>query len=58
MHYSRDPEELARVVARIMASPAPKVTYIVAEGMQKLSVQLRKVLPGRLFMRMVRKHYE
>jgi NAD(P)-dependent dehydrogenase (short-subunit alcohol dehydrogenase family) len=58
MHYSRDPDELARVVARIIASPEPKVTYIVAQGMQKLSVQLRKVLPGRLFMRMVRKHYE
>jgi NAD(P)-dependent dehydrogenase (short-subunit alcohol dehydrogenase family) len=58
MHYSRDPDELARVVARIMASPRPKVTYIVAQGMQKLSVQLRKVLPGRMFMGMVRKHYE
>lgn len=58
MHYSRDPDELARVVARIIASPRPKVTYIVAEGLQKLSVQLRKVLPGRTFMRMVRKHYE
>ena len=58
MHYSRDPDELARVVARIIAHPRPKVTYIVAQGMQKLSVQLRKVLPGRMFMRMVRKHYE
>lgn len=58
MHYSRDPDELARVIARIMASPRPKVTYIVAQGMQKLSVQLRKVLPGRMFMGMVRKHYE
>lgn len=58
MHYSRDPDELASVVARIMATPKPKVTYIVAQGMQKLSVQLRKVLPGRMFMGMVRKHYE
>lgn len=58
MHYSRDPDELAGLVARIIVSPKPKLTYVVAEGMQKLSVQLRKVLPGRLFMGMVRKHYE
>jgi hypothetical protein len=30
----------------------------VAEGMQKMSVLLKKLLPGRLFERMVRKHYE
>lgn len=58
MHYSRDPDELARLVARIIASRTPKLTYVVAEGKQKLSVQLRKVLPGRMFMGMVRKHYE
>lgn len=58
MHYSRDPDELAQVVARIMESPRPKLNYVVAQGMQKLSIQLRKVLPGRMFMGMVRKHYE
>ena len=39
MHYSRDPDDLARVVARIIASPRPKVSYIVAQGRQKLRVQ-------------------
>lgn len=58
MHYSRDPDELARVVARIIADPKPKSVYRVAEGVQKLSVLLKKVLPGRMFERMVRKHYE
>lgn len=58
MHYSRDPDELARVVAGIIASRKPGTVYRVAQGMQKLSVQLKKVLPGRMFSRMVRKHYE
>lgn len=58
MHYSRDPDELAQVVAKIIASPRPRTIYRVAEGIQKLSVQLKKVLPGHLFGRMVRKHYE
>lgn len=58
LHYSRDPDELARVVARIIASPRPKATYIVAQGVQRISVLAKKLLPGRLFQRMVGKHYE
>ncbi len=58
MHYSRDPDELAQVVARVVRTPRPRTAYVVARGVQKLSIQLRKVLPGRLFFRMVRRHYE
>ena len=49
MHYSRDPDELARVVARIIASPKPAAVYRVAQGVQKMSVLLKKMLPGRVF---------
>lgn len=56
--YSRDPDELARVVQRIVDDPRPRTVYRVAEGMQVLSVLLKKVLPGRLFERLVRRHYE
>lgn len=58
MHYSRDPDELAKVVERIISSKHPRTTYIVAEGVQRLSIVLKKLLPGHLFERMVRKHYE
>lgn len=58
MHYSRDPDELAIVVARIIQDPSPALTYRVAQGVQKLSVLLKKLLPGRRFERMVGKHYE
>jgi len=58
MHYSRDPDELARAVARIIASPRPKTTYIVAQGVQRFSILAKKLLPGRMFQRMVGKHYE
>jgi len=58
MHYSRDPDELARVVARIITSPNPKATYIVAQGVQRFSILAKKLLPGRMFQRMVGKHYE
>lgn len=58
MHYSRDPAELAQVVLKIISSSRPKTVYRVAEGMQKFSVQLKKIMPGRIFQQMVRKHYE
>lgn len=58
MHYSRDPDELAQVVAKIITSPKPRTVYRVAQGVQKLSVQLKKLLPGHSFERMVGKHYE
>ncbi|MBK8498030.1 MAG: SDR family oxidoreductase [Flavobacteriales bacterium] len=56
--YSRDPVELARVVAQVIASPRPRTHYLVAQGVQRLSVLAKKLLPGRMFQRMVGKHYE
>ena len=58
MHYSRDPDELARVVSRIITDPHPRSSYIVAHGVQRISVMAKKFLPGRLFERLVGKHYE
>ncbi len=58
MHYSRDPDELAKVVQKIIADPEPKALYVVAQGMQRVSILAKKILPGRMFERMVRKHYE
>jgi len=58
LHYSRDPDEFAQVVERVIASEAPRATYIVAQGMQRFSIFLKKILPGRLFERLLRKHYE
>lgn len=58
MHYSRDPDELAVVVARIIGDPRPASVYRVAQGVQRFSVLLKKLLPGRMFERMVGRHYE
>lgn len=58
LHYSRDPDELAQVVQRIIAARQPRTSYVVAQGVQKVSVLAKKFLPGRMFQRMVGKHYE
>jgi hypothetical protein len=58
LHYSRDPDEVAVLVAKIMATPKPKSAYYAAHGVQRLSVELNKLLPGRRFQRMMMKHYQ
>lgn len=58
LHYSRDPDDLARIIERIIDSGRPRATYVVAQGIQRFSILAKKLLPGRLFERMVRKHYE
>ena len=57
LHYSRDPDELAQVVKRILNDPKPKARYVVPQAIQKISILPKKRLPGRMFERMVRKHY-
>ena len=51
-----DPDELAQLVAKIIASPNPGTIYRAAQGVEKLSVLLKKLLPGRWFEGMVGKH--
>ena len=58
LSYSRDPDEFAQLIERIIASSRPKNIYRAAQGVQKLSVLLKKLLPGKRFERMVAKHYE
>ena len=55
---SRDPDELAQLVASIISAARPRNIYRSAQGMQKLSVLLKKLLPGKQFERLVGKHYE
>ncbi|MCB0794518.1 MAG: SDR family oxidoreductase [Flavobacteriales bacterium] len=58
MHYSRDPNELARVVLRIIENEDPGPIHRVARGVQRLSVLLKKLLPTEHFERMVMRQYE
>ncbi len=57
MHYSRDPDEVAVLVQRIMGKAKPKTVYYAAHGMARLAVLLKKILPGRLFQRLLMKEY-
>lgn len=58
LHYSRDPDEVAVLVQRIMRTPGPGTVYHAAHGKQKLAVLLKKLLPGRLFQRLMLREYK
>ncbi|MGJ8665735.1 MAG: SDR family oxidoreductase [Patiriisocius sp.] len=53
-----DPKEMAKVVLSIIQTPKPKVHYRVGAAMQKLSIGLKKVLPSRMYEKMLMKHYK
>ena len=53
-----DPIEVAKEVYRIMEASKPKVHYTVGSFMQKFSIVLKKVLPGKVYEKLLRNHYK
>ena len=58
LHYSRDPDEVAQMVQRIMDTGHPRSVYFAAHGKQRVAVLLKKFLPGRFFQRLMMKEYK
>lgn len=54
---AQDPVIVARTVERILRSNRPKLRYRAATPMQRFSVGLRKLLPGRYFEQIIARHY-
>lgn len=55
--HAQDPELIGRAVERIINSANPKLRYRVAPTVQRLSVLLNRILSGRLFERLIARHY-
>jgi phosphatidate phosphatase APP1 len=52
-----DPIEVAKSVYKIMNAKHPKVHYVVGSPLQKFSLVLKKLLPSKVFEKMLSKHY-
>ncbi len=52
-----DPLEMAKVVHKIIETENPKIHYKVGAPLQKFSIVLKRVLPDRVYERMLLKHY-
>jgi short-subunit dehydrogenase len=52
-----DPLEMARVVHKIIETANPRIHYKVGSSLQKFSIVLKRVLPDKVYERMLLKHY-
>ena len=48
-----DPKEVAEVIAKIIRTPNPRIHYKVGEFLQKFSVFLKRVLPDKVYEKIV-----
>ncbi len=53
-----NPEVMAKVVYKVIQKDRPKVHYKVGAFLQKFSVTLKRILPGRWYERMLMNHYK
>ncbi|MEJ2162990.1 MAG: short-chain dehydrogenase/reductase, partial [Robiginitalea sp.] len=53
-----DPEEVAKKVYRILQKKNPRVHYTVGSPMQRFSLVLKKILPDKIYERLLLNHYK
>ena len=53
-----DPVKMAEVVYKIIQNDRPKVHYKVGTFLQKFSVTLKRILPDRLYEKLLMNHYK
>lgn len=52
-----DPLEMAKVVHKIIETKNPRIHYKVGSSLQKFSIVLKRVLPDKVYERMLLRHY-
>ena len=55
---SRDPIEVAKLTLKIIKSENPGIHYIVGHFLQKFSISLKKILPEKLYQKLMMDHYK
>ncbi|TPD71344.1 SDR family oxidoreductase [Flavobacterium microcysteis] len=53
-----NPDMMAIAVAKIIATPNPKIHYKVGAFMQKFSIVLKRILPDKVYEKMLMNHYK
>jgi hypothetical protein len=53
-----NPDMMAIAVAKIIETPNPKIHYKVGVFMQKFSIVLKRVLPDKVYEKMLINHYK
>lgn len=55
--HGSDPEVLSRLITKVIQCKKPKLRYMVGKFDQKLSVAIKKILPGRVFESIIFSYY-
>ena len=53
-----DPNEMAEAIYKIIQTPNPKIHYKVGFFMQKFSIVLKRILPDKVYEKMLMNHYK
>jgi NAD(P)-dependent dehydrogenase (short-subunit alcohol dehydrogenase family) len=54
----KDPQLMAKAIYDIINTKQPKIHYKVGEFMQKFSIVLKRILPDKVYEKMLMKHYK
>ncbi|HET8885810.1 MAG TPA: SDR family oxidoreductase [Salinimicrobium sp.] len=54
----KDPQLMAKVIFEILQQKEPKIHYKVGDFMQKFSIVLKRLLPDKVYEKMLLKHYK
>lgn len=58
VNEGQDPMEMAKVVHAIIETTAPRIHYKVGAALQKFSIVLKRILPDKVYERMLLNHYK
>lgn len=53
-----DPIEMAKAIYKVMNTSKPKIHYKVGDFMQKFSIVLKKILPDKIYEKLLMNHYK
>ena len=56
--HGNDPKEMAEAIYKIINTKGPKIHYKVGAFMQKFSIVLKRVLPDKLYEKLLMNHYK
>ncbi|WP_323787771.1 SDR family oxidoreductase [Psychroserpens sp.] len=56
--HGENPDIMAKVVYKVINTPNPKIHYKVGAFMQKFSIVLKRILPDKVYEKMLMNHYK
>jgi NAD(P)-dependent dehydrogenase (short-subunit alcohol dehydrogenase family) len=55
--HARDPEDMGKAVLKLLGQRKPPLYVTVAPPLQRLAISLKRLLPGRVFERLIARRY-